>query len=454
MLHARLSPSGADRFMTCTASVPLIEMLIARGEIRESDLEDEVKEQITEDELIEQQIAGYSDVILDASRESTSFSAEGTVLHNVRANCLVFGDDPYDYVGRVLRADGFSFTIDDDMADRLTAGIDWIRETTNDPVVEERVSLDPWLPGQHGFCDTYWLVPVPTKKSAPALFDLCISDYKNGIGEPVPVVGTRQLRLYALGAWHELGRPNVRKIILNIDQPHAGGMKFWEITLEELLEFGDEARRVYERIERNDVEFVPTSKGCRWCPVRKTKRGCAAYNRWHMQMLGVAVLDISVDPKFVDPDQMPRAHRFYLVQHAPAIRSWLAALHEQSLNAAIEGDPDPGSKAVKTGEGTRFFTDAEAAEKIVESALGEKAFKPKKLIGFTEIDTLMKPGRKKKGHPDAYGKLLTLVDRTEPKPKLVSADHPAPAFTRTVDDEFDDLDQEEFDDLDADELDL
>ncbi len=326
MLHARLSPSGADRWMVCTASVPLIEMLIARGEIRESDLEDETKEQITEDELIEQQIAGYSDVVLDPSRESTSYSAEGTVLHTIRANCLVFDDDPFDYVGRTMSADGFSFEITDDMADRLTAGIDWIREVTSNPVVEEQVSLDPWLPGQHGFCDTYWLT-----KSA-----LGISDFKNGIGVPVPVVGTRQLRFYGLGAWHELGRPKVKKVILNIDQPRAGGMKFWEISLEDLLEFGEEARRVYDRIERNDVEFAPTSKGCRWCPVRKTKRGCAAYNKWHLQMIGMAALDISNgDPKFKDPDTNAAGATLLIVQHAPSIRAWLAKLHEESLNAAI-----------------------------------------------------------------------------------------------------------------------
>lgn len=437
MLHARLSPSGADRWMCCTASVPLIERLIGNGEIRESDLEDEVKEQITEDEIIEQQIDGYSDVILDATRESTSYSAEGTVLHTVRSNCLVFGDEPHDYVGRRMSADGFTFEIDDDMADRLTAGIDWIRETAQFPVVEERVSLDPWLPGQHGFCDTYWLNKTT----------LYVSDYKNGVGVPVPAIGNRQLRLYALGAWHELGRPKVRKVVLNVDQPRAGGMKFWDdLTFEELLEFGEEAKRIYDRIDRGDVEFVPTSKGCRFCPVRKTKRGCAAYNRWHLQMIGLAVLDPSnPEPKFTDPDQMPRALRFYVVQHAPAIRAWLAKLHEESLNVAIEGDPDPGSKAIKTGEGTRFLTDETAAEKILVKALGDKAFKPKKLIGFTEIDAIMKPGRKKQGHPQAYEDLLKLVDRTDPKPKLVAADHHAPAYMRTVEDDFDDQN----DDLDS-----
>lgn len=427
-VHARLSPSGADRWMICTASVQLIQMLIERGELRESDLEGEQTEQVTEDEIIEQAIDAYGDVILDPTRESTSFSAEGTVMHEIRADCFYLDLDPHNFVGNVLSADGFTFEITSDMADRLVAGVDWVREQTDKPMVERRVHLDRWLPGQYGFCDTYWL-------KGTTLF---VSDYKNGIGEPVSVVNNRQLRLYALGAWFELGCPEVKKIVLNIDQPRAGGMKIWEITFAELMEFGEEVIRVYQRIEAGKVEFAPSTKGCRWCPVRKTARGCAAFNQWNLWMLGTAVLDVSNgDPTFKDPAQMSRALRYYVVKNGPAIKQWLAKLHSESLQSAIDGDPDPGSKAIER-DGSRYFTDEEKAAQIVEGALGSDVAWKKKLIGFTEIDEIMKPSRKKQGHPEAYGELLKLVDRGEGKPKLVPADHPAPAYTRAAEDEFED----------------
>ena len=436
-VHARLSPSGADRWMVCTASVALIERLIANGELRESDLEGE--EQISEEEIIEQNLDAYEDVVLDPTRESTSFSAEGTVMHEVRASCLYLDLEPQNFVGQKLSADGFSFVIDDDMADRLVEGIDWIRENTSSPFVERRVNLSNWLPGQYGFCDTYWL-------HRDTLF---VSDFKNGVGEPVAAEGNRQLRFYALGAWFELGCPKVKKVVLNIDQPRAGGMKFWpgNLPFAELMEFGEEAKRVYKRIETGNVEFAPTTKGCRWCPVRKTKRGCAAFNQWNLWMLGNSLLDMSEgDPKFADPMQIPRAMRYYIVKNAAGIRAWLAKLHDESLNAAIAGDPDPGSKAIEGSGGNRFFTDEEKAEEIIGRALGDAAYKPKKIIGFTEIDRLMKPGRKKQGFPDEYEELLELVDRGDPKPKLVPADHPAPAYV-LEEDEYEDLD--EFEDLDT-----
>jgi len=423
--HARLSPSSADRWMVCTASVPLIDRLIAAGELDESQLEGE-REFISEDDIFASEDAAYQDVILEPERESTSFSAEGTVMHTIREMCFEFDLDPMNFVGQTMSADGFTFTIDEDMADRLVEGVDWVRQHTSNPLIEIRVDLSPWLPGQFGTCDCAFIFK----------YALYISDYKNGVGKPVEATNSRQLRLYALGVWHMLGRPDVKKIIINIDQPRAGGMKFWEITLAELLEFGEEVRRVYQRIESGKVEFCPTSKGCQWCPVRKTKRGCAAYNQWFIQMFGPALRDISENPSFVDPAQMPRAQRYYIVKHAADIKAWLVKLHAESLEAALSGDPDPGSKAIEGGEGNRFFTDPDQAKRILVGAIGRRAFKPRQLIGFTEIDKIMKPGRKKQGHPEAYEALNKLVDRPPGKPKLVPEDHPKPAYVPDYD--FDD----------------
>lgn len=426
--HAKLfPPSGLDRAMVCTASVPLIDQLLRAGELKVSDLEGD-EEQIREEDIIDFAGGSYSDVVLDP-RESSSFSAEGTVLHEVRQICLELNLDPFVFVGKTFNADGFNFTIDEDMADRLLPGLDWIRQFTNAPLVEIRVDLSPWLPGQFGTCDTGWVFGNT----------LYISDFKNGAGIPVDAKKNRQMRAYALGIWHYLGRPQIEKIVINIDQPRAGGMKFDELTLEELLAFGEELRDAYARVERGDVEFVPTTKGCHWCPVRKTKRGCAARNLWMMQMMGAGVMDPSETPKFRDPAQMPRAMRYHLVKHAAEIRAWLVQLYQESLAAAMAGDPDPGSKAIEGGAGHRYFTEPFFAECITISALGEKAFKPRQTIGMTEIDRLMKPGRKKLGHPVAYEALQELVRRPPGKPKLVSADHPGAAYQAVSEDDFDDL---------------
>lgn len=441
--HALWSPSSSDRLMTCTASIPLIESLLRAGELREEDLDGDKTEHISEDEIFQlEEGSAYQDVVLEPDADVTSFAAEGTVMHLIRELCLEMNLDPEHFIGMRLSADGFFFDIDSDMADRLISGIDWIREHTLEPLVEIRVDLSPWWPDQFGTCDTGWVY----KKT------LYISDYKNGIGKPVNAVGNRQLRIYALGVWHLLGRPAIEKVVINVDQPRAGGMKFWEITLEELLEFGEEMKRVYARVQSGNVEFVPSQAACQWCPVRKMKRGCAAYNQFFIKMLAGALDDVNEEPKFIDPAQMPRAQRFYIVKHSAMIKNWLGDLYSQSLMAALEGDPDPGSKAIEGSEGRRYFTDQDAAKRLLIAALGRGAFAPRKLIGFTEIDKKLKPGVRKKGNKEIYEKLMDVTDRPEGTPKLVPADHPKPEYNKVSVDDFDDADDTpnelEFDDAD------
>ncbi|MGA1831615.1 DUF2800 domain-containing protein [Rhizobium wenxiniae] len=410
--------------MVCTASVPLIDHLLAAGELAEDELDDRDLSELVD----EADFSAYDGETLDLVRDASQFSAEGTVMHEVRELCLTLGFDPHDFVGKTMTADGYSFVIDDDMADRLVAGIDWIRQFTANPMVEKRIDLSTWLPGQFGTTDCSFLFKDV----------LGGSDYKNGVGEPVEAKGNRQQRLYLLGSWEAFGRPDVKRILINIDQPRAGGMKHDEITLDELLEFGEEVKRVYQRIATGKVQFVPTVKGCRWCPVRKTSRGCAARNAWFLQMLGPAVADVSLEPSFVDPDQMPRAQRFYVVRHAKAIAAWLRDLAEQSLAAAVNGDPDPGSKAIEGSDGNRFFKDPHEAELLLVTAMGHAAYKPRQTVGFTEIDRKLKPGKKKKGNPEIWAELEKLVDRPAGSPKLVPEDHPKPALV-PYEDQFDDL---------------
>jgi hypothetical protein len=157
-------------------------------------------------------------------------------------------------------------------------------------------------------------------------------------------------------------------------------------------------------------------------------------------MMGAGMMDPSQEqPSFRDPAQLSRAHRWYIVRHAPAIRSWLGKLYQESLAAAISGDPDPGSKAIEGSEGSRFFKDPVAARDIVVSALGASAFKAPPMIGLPEIERVMKPGRKKQGFPDEWEALLQLVDRPPGTPKLVPVEHPKPALVRDYSDDFDDL---------------
>jgi len=405
--HARLSPSACDRWSTCTASVKLLD-----------DLRDK-------------------DVI--PARSSTIYAAEGTVAHEVREDCLNFGYEPHDFIGEWREADGFKFQVTEEMAEFLTPGIDWIREHTLTPDVEIRVDLSPWLPGQFGTMDGGWL-----SDDARTLY---ASDLKYGAGEPVSAEGNKQQKLYALGYWHYKGRPAVEKLVVNIDQPRAGGMKFDEVSLDDLLLFGSEMAEVYKEIMSGETRFAPSLKGCRWCEAKKAVPekgylGCAAYHQWNESFLQGSVNGTGV-PQFPDPETLTPARRYHIVRHAKMVEKWLAELHSASLQAALAGEPDPGSKVVIGQRGNRYITDKELGAMVLREAMGAAAFKPPQMIPLTEIQTRLKPGKRKKGDAHAWAMIEALIDQPDGKPILVPETDPRPAVSGAVyefddDDEFDD----------------
>lgn len=400
--HARLSPSAADRWMTCTGSVRLIERLQSKGVI--------------------------------PADETSSYAAEGTVAHEVREMCLMLNLDPVDFIGNTYTADGFSFVVDEDMATHLQPGIDWIRERTDNPLLETRIDLSRWLPGQFGTLDCGFLMKSGGKHI------LVVNDLKYGQGVDVPAEKNRQLRIYALGLWDHFGNPNVDEVLIVIDQPRKGGLKTWTCPLDELYEFGNEVREVGIRILKGDDTLTVSEDGCRWCPVRTSEKGCPAYNDWMFELLGDDFMDLDAEPDLPEPEGISPERRWHIVRHEKMILDWLGHLKGASLAAALSGTPDPGSKLVAGRAGDRKFLDREAAREILVSALGDDAYKPRDIISPTQAEKLLKPGKRKQGDPATWDALTSLIARDEGKPVLASADDPRREYEPVGSlDELDDL---------------
>lgn len=395
--HARLGPSGADRWMICSPSVRLIEKLRAAGVI---------------------------------PRESSSGAAdEGTAAHQVRGDALELGLDAWDFVGSKLLINGVVYECTDEMAGHLQPGMDWVNEQPGELIVEHRVDLGRWMPGQFGTLDTA-IIQRDRRKAI-------ISDLKYGAGVPVDAEGNRQLRIYAIGImdnfdlWGE-----VDEVLINIDQPRAGGMKFWSVTAEELEAFAHEVKAAAARVDDPDAPFVPTEKGCMFC---EAKWHCDAYTKWMMDLAGFDDLDdLDAEPTFTNLEIITPERRWYIVKHAHLAEKWFAKLHEDSIEAAKAGTPDPGSKLVLGRRGNRRYIDETEAEALLETHLGDQAF-TRKVISPAQAEKLLKPTRKNAGNPDAMSALDRLVTQDEGKPILVPDSDERPALAPMVD-SFDDLD--------------
>ncbi|ESQ85442.1 hypothetical protein AEAC466_04565 [Asticcacaulis sp. AC466] len=395
--HARIGPSSLKRTINC------------RGSIREL-------EKLT--------------------RTSNDAADEGSCLHTFCEEVLNSEGllEPFDLIGKTYEHNGYNLTITLDHAEHAINGIDWIRQQPGELLVEQRVSLEPWMPDQFGTCDVAILDD-----------DLCIIfDWKWGSGVPVKVEDNPQLKAYALGFLHTVLRPRGQEpstFRLIIEQPRnaKGGRYYehWDISLEDLLEFGELLKEVYADVMSGTAPCV-AGEWCKetFCDVMKTEQGCPAYNRMMIDLLGPEFDDDDLDLE--DPDLITPERRGRIVKWAAEIRAWLAKLHEDSIDAAYAGRTDPGLKLVPGQKGDRYFTDEEEAELILGAALGAQAF-TFKLKSPAQAEKDLKPGRKKVGNKTAWSALTELIGQDEGKPVLVADSDPRPAL-KPLRDYFDDDD--------------
>lgn len=366
---------------------------------------------------------GYVRAIAGLPDETSKPAAEGTAAHFVSDACLTLGLDAHDFVGQKIEVEGFTFAWEEIDADLLQWGIDEVRSYDGEFHSEMRVDLSRWLgPDQFGTLDR----AIVTDER------IIINDLKWGRGLPVSPVRNTQLALYALGFWHAIGRhkTQARDFTLIIDQPrHAGGGGEWEVTLDELLAFGEVARGAAEASKNPDAPLV-AGEGCRYCPAAKQRGGCPALDAFALETLGLGPTDLDGDAEPATTETpITLERRSYLLKFRPMLKAWLDKLEADALADALEGGTVPHMKAVMGRRPARKWLDEEEATRAITDELGDDALETK-LKTPAKIEKDM--GRTE--FADAFG---NLVDLGEPKPILVSENDKRPAlvnFAKAIDD--------------------
>ncbi len=386
----------------------------------------------------------------DLPRRSSVFAAEGTLLHEIAADCLECGWEPRDYVGRTLAADGHVFEVTETLVDCMAIALDWLREQPGEFFVETRVSLDAYMPGQFGTSDVAWWRD-DTRTVA-------VFDWKFGAGVPVLAKGNKQLRAYALGVVDTILKP--RGIVpewveLYIEQPRcAGGDRYynpWRISYDDLLAFGEELKVLWARIDDPNAPLVASAEGCQFCEARNRSpqpgalSGCGTYDAFNLALIDSKFDDLDdgvafgATPRLPRPDTLTAERRYYIVRHAKAFERWLAKLHEDSMAAASSGLPDPGSKLVLGQKGNRHWINETAAETLLVNSLNEQAY-TRKVKSPAQAEKDLASRRGKTAHPGVWDELLPLIDQAEGKPILVPVEDERPAL-KSVEDRFDEMNE-------------
>jgi hypothetical protein len=368
--------------------------------------------------------------------ESGVPAMEGTILHSFCETCLRDEVSPFDLIGEVRKysdcndhfKDGdqdHSYELTEDDADQIQDALDRIDSIAGKLVIEHRVNLKRWMPGQFGTLD----IGIVGKKW------ITIWDWKWG-WNPVSPVFNEQLMTYALGFWdniarHESDATNFRLII---EQPRiSSGGGVWETTLDELSEFGARLKKQAAKVLDGAAERVPGAKQCEYCPGAKNM-SCPEYNKFNYDLVCQDFDELDDLASAGLPARMPRfltsERRSFILENRAMFEKWLERMHAEALDDALKGRPVPGLKAVSGRNPPRKWKDDEAAKAMLTETLAEDAWN-KKIISPAQAEKILRPS--------IWVKADEMVDKGKPKPILVSEfDSREPL--RTVIDEFDDLD--------------
>lgn len=224
--HAKLSPSGGEKWMTCPGAVHL-------------------------------------EATVPDTDQSSEHAARGTAIHELSERCLNNETLPHVYIGEVIN----KLTIDEDMAECAAVYVNYVREIVGMKLYEKRVSLEHIIPDCFGTVDCVAMRPG----------HLIVADLKTGAGVPVSAEDNKQLQIYALGALKEFDWIyEFEKVTLVIVQPPLQSISTWTITVDELNEFAEELKAAYAAISNEPNKYVLSEKGCRWC---KAKPVCPEQKR-------------------------------------------------------------------------------------------------------------------------------------------------------------------------------
>ena len=267
-------------------------------------------------------------------------------------------------------------------------------------MTEQRVDLDPWIPGGFGTSD------VVIIRSGY----LHIIDLKYGKGVQVSAEDNPQLRLYALGSLEALDAVyEVDTVAMTIYQPRLDNVSTDMMLAEDLYKWGDEIIKPAAKAAIEEDASFMAGDWCMFCPAR---RDCRERTEYYLAL-----------EEYKDKALLKPAEIAAVLKDVDGLVKWAQDLKDGVLTRALEGESFPGWKVVE-GRSIRKYSGTE--EEIVRQCEGagydRALLYEHKLLGITAMEALMG----KKQFADVLG---GYVDKPPGKPTLAPESDKRPAIT-------------------------
>lgn len=340
--HARLAPSASARWLSCPASVLLVEALPRER----THVDTPWTREGTIAHKLGELVAGQRFGLLTAreyTREYKKWLKEAALSNEDLLNMRGFVDQYVEFLGEVLEENPGSQLY-----------------------LEQKV--DTGVPSSWGTSDA--IIVAPTK--------IFVIDLKYGQGVQVSAVDNPQLKLYGVGALDAFGDllDTTETVSMTIFQPRLYHRSTFTMDADDLRAWRDEIQPTAALALQPGAPFGPSEKACRFCPLAGE---CRAQLEW------ATTQDFEVEPELLTEAEIAEA-----LERAPGIKSWLEKLEVRALTMAYsEGKHLPGFKVVLTGGRRSIKDDDTAVEKLMAAGYAAEDVARFKIKALGELEKLV-----------------------------------------------------------------
>lgn len=383
--HAKLSASGAHRWMACPPSVALEENYPDSGSVFAA-------EGTLAHEVAELKLRAYA--IEPMSKAAFNSRYKELKKHELWQSEMDEHTERYlDYIKGVI----LSYSVQPFVA------------------AEKKVDFSKYVPGGFGTADCLVLAGNV----------LHVIDFKYGKGVEVSAVDNPQMMLYALGALNAYALLYKFDIVkMAIVQPRINNISEFELTADELISWGENVVAPKAKLAADGLgEYCP-GEHCRFC---RAKAECKARAEKCMELLPAAQ-QWDADTKKAVTKVAGLYEMSELSEYLKAgklLKAWYEDIQEHALSLCLNGNVVPGFKAVE-GRGSRAFTDQDAAfGKLMENGVDKAMLYEYVPLTLAQAEKVV--GKKR------FGELMADFIMTRPgKPTLVPESDRRKAITNAV----------------------